>query len=291
MDAEIGAGPVPQLAAEVLEAGRHGAVRRDAVSRDEHPVPPVAQRPHPEAELPAADLGHGPGQLLRRDAHLHLAEQRVHPARLTGEADAEQRAHRAASAVAADEVRRPHARAVVQLHHDAPVVLDQPGDGAPPPQHGAPRDGVLLEQPVADRLGMPRTYGWEVSRLSGGSGGLKTCAKLAPRGYVVPAASTSSARPRWSRTSTRAGVQPQGPHVGDRLPVALEDQHLDPAQPQLDGEHQARRAAPAMSTSTSTLPLLRDPGGDCAARPGSCGKPPSDVEPEVEGGAGVRACR
>ena len=137
MHAEVGAGEHPQLLLHLLEGRRDRAVLRHPLGGHDNAVHPLPERHGAEPKFGLADFGHHGSQRLRRYGHLHLAQQRLHPGGLTGEADAEQPAHRATAAVAADEVAGAQLRTVGQLGGHVVVVLAQSDQLAAAPDLGA----------------------------------------------------------------------------------------------------------------------------------------------------------
>jgi hypothetical protein len=146
--AEVGAGDHPQLSLELLESRRGRAVVGHPLRRHDDAVHPVPDGPEAEPLLGLADVGHHGGHLLRRHCGLHLAQQRLDPGGLAGEADTEQLAHRAAATVAPDEVPRPQPRAVGQFGGHPVVVLAEPDQRAAAPDLGADLGGVLEQQAI-----------------------------------------------------------------------------------------------------------------------------------------------
>jgi hypothetical protein len=106
--------------------------------------------------LGPADFRDDGGNRRRILGHLHLAQQRLDPGGLAGEADAEQLAHRAAAAVAADQIARPQLRPVGQVDaHPVPVpagLLAQPDQFAAAPDLDAQLGDVLGQQALGDGL-------------------------------------------------------------------------------------------------------------------------------------------
>ena len=203
--AEVGAGDGPQLLPELVEGRRGRAVLGHSRGGHADAVRAVPEGHRAEPLLGLADLGHDGVQLLRRNAHLHLAQQRVDPAGLAGELDAEQLAHRAAAAVAADEVPRPQLRAVGQLDGHAVVVLAQPDDLAAAPDLGAELGGALGQQAVGDGLRDAEHVGVRGVELGRGLGDAGE--EAADR--VLPAVLRNrSSRPRWSITSMLRTCRP-----------------------------------------------------------------------------------
>ena len=87
MHSEVGAGDLPQLPLELVERRPHRAVLGHPLGGDDDAVRPVvAERPDAEPQLGLADLGHHRGQPLRVLRHLHLAQQRLDPRGLAGDA-------------------------------------------------------------------------------------------------------------------------------------------------------------------------------------------------------------
>ena len=110
--------------------------------------------------------------------------------------------------------------------------------------------------------GMPRTYGWAVSRCSGD--GLAIPAKNPPTGYCLPSARNRSSRPRWSISSMLRACSPSAAdHLG-RLRRLLQDETLHPLQPQLAGQHQPVGPPPTTITSIISHPRLLP--GLCSGR-------------------------
>jgi hypothetical protein len=240
----VGPGPAEQLPPELVEAGRGRAVLGHALGRHEHPVPAVLHRRGAEPELPGADLGHRRGELLRRDVHLHLAEQRVDPVRLAGEPDAEQPADGAPPAVAADQVLRPQARPVSQRGGHPAVVLDEVEQGAAPTEHRSSLDRMLLQQPVGDGLGEAQHVRVRRPQALRRQRRLADMRERPDQRVPLPSREEPVRQAALVEHLDAAGVQPQGPDVRHRLGVPLQHQHLDPVQPQLAGQHRAGRTAP-----------------------------------------------
>ena len=113
----------PHLLLQLVQGRRDRAVLGHPVCGRDEAVHAVPEGHGAEPLLGLADFGYHGVQRLRRRGQLHLAQQRVDPGGLAGEADAEQLAHRAAAAVAADEVARAQLRAVGQLDGHPVVIL------------------------------------------------------------------------------------------------------------------------------------------------------------------------
>jgi hypothetical protein len=131
---------------------RDRAVLGHPVGGHDNAVHPVPEGYGAEPQLGPADFRDDGGNRRRILGHLHLAQQRLDPGGLAGEADAEQLAHRAAATVAADEVARAQLRAVGQLDGHPVVVLAQPDQFAAAPDLDAELGGVLGQQAIGGGL-------------------------------------------------------------------------------------------------------------------------------------------
>lgn len=145
-----------QEAEDPASAGPSGP--RPAHRPARRPGTPVAERHGTEEPLGPANPGRHGGQLVRRRGQAHLAQQRLDPGRLTGEADAEQAAYRAAATVAADQVTRPQLRPVGQLGGDPVLVLAQPDQLPATPELDPSAVACSVNSRSVTGCGIPRTY-------------------------------------------------------------------------------------------------------------------------------------
>ena len=203
---------------------------------------PSPTGPDAEPQLGLADLGRP-----RRPpssggvGHLHLAQQRLDPGGLAGEADAEQLAHRAAAAVAADEVARAQPRAVGQLDGHPVVVLAQPDQLAAAPDLGAELGGVLGQQAVGDGLRDAEDVGVrgvQPVRRRLGDAGEEAADRVLLAEREEPLQQTALVH-----HLDAARVQAERADDLGRLRVLLQHEHVHAVQPQLAGQHHAGRSA------------------------------------------------
>ena len=224
-----------------LEGRRDRAVLGHPVGGHDDAVHPIPEGHGAEPQLGLADLGHYGGQRLRRRGHLHLAQQRLDPGGLAGEADAEQLAHRAAAAVAADEVARAQLRAVGQLGGHPVLVLAQPDQFAAAPDLGAELGGVLGQQALGDGLRDAedvRMCGVQPVRRRLDDAGEETTDRVLLAEREEPLQQTALVH-----HLDAARVQAERADNPGRLRVLLQHERVHAVQPQLAGQHQAGRSA------------------------------------------------
>ena len=232
-----------------------------------------------------ADFRDDGGHRRRILGHLHLAQQRLDPGGLAGEADAEQLAHRAAAAVAADEVARAQLRAVGQFGGHPGLVLVQPHQLAAAPDLGTELGGVLGQQPVGDRLRDAedvRVRGVQPVRRRLADGGEETADRVLLAECEEPLQQTALVH-----HLDAARVQAERADNPGRLRLLLQHERVHAVQPQLAGQHQAGRPAAGHDHVNHETPIqvaFLAPAANCAARPGACGKPPGALY--VESGEG-----
>ncbi len=103
MHAEVGACVGLQLSLDFVE-GRRGAVFGQPFGRHHDAIHALTERPQAETLFGRTHVGDHGGNLFRRYAHLHLAEQRLGSGGLAREPDADQLAHCAPAAVTPDQI-------------------------------------------------------------------------------------------------------------------------------------------------------------------------------------------
>jgi hypothetical protein len=226
---------------KLVQGRRDRAVLGHPVGGRDEAVHPVPEGHGAEPLLGLADFGHHGIQRLRRRGQLHLAQQRLDPGGLTGEADAEQLAHRAAAAVAADEVARAQLRAVGQLDGHPMVVLAQPDQFAAASNLDAEFDGVLDQQALDGGL-------WDTEDV-----GMCGVQPVRPRLVDAGEETTDRALPAEREEPLQetalvhhldaARVQAERADDPGRLRLLLQHEHVHAVQPQLAGQHQAGRSA------------------------------------------------
>ncbi len=240
MHAEVRAGEVPQPLLELLQGRQNRAVRGHPLGRHDDAVRPAFEGHGAEPPLGLADFGHRGRQFLRRHDHLHLAQQRLVPGGLSGEAHAEQPAHGAAAAVAADEVARAQQCAVGQFGGHTVVVLTQPDQLAAAPDLGADLDGVLGQQALGDAL-----RDAEHVRMRGVQpvGPRRADAAEESAGLVLPAEQEEPLQQTaLVHQLDAAHMDTECPGLPGRLRQSLQHDHVHAVQPQLGGQHHAGRS-------------------------------------------------
>jgi hypothetical protein len=277
-ESQRGAGELPHLLLQLVQGRWDRGVLGHPVGGRAEAVHPVPEGHGAEPLVGLVDLGDHRHQRLRRHGHLHLAQQPLDPGGLAGEADPEQLAHRAAAAVAADEVARAQPRAVGQLGGHPLVVLAQPHQFAAAPDLDAEFGGVLGQQALDGGLRDAedvRMCGVQPVRRRLADAGEETAERVLLAEREEPLQQTALVH-----HLDAAHVQAQRTGKPGRLRLLLQHDHLHAVQPQLAGQHQAGRPAAGNDHVNHETPIAIRPAavlpstGDCAARPGSCRKPP-----------------
>ncbi len=197
------------------------------------PVPPGLEGDHRVAAVRRAPP---PDVVLGQLGELDVPDQRVHRRRRPREPEARQLPHRAAPPVAADEVTAADRLVPGLDRHALRVLLDPRHLGRPPHPDTEPRGPVLqqhLDGGLQDHQ-RQRMPGLELVEVEPEPGEV-------PHPLDLPESEEGVQDPALIQHLQGPRVHPAGPGLARPLREPFEQHHVGARQPQLAGEHQARR--------------------------------------------------